>query len=57
MFCSLGREREWQSAAVVGLEIHGDGVEAWNVGDRVVDEGVKGHGVGAAVGKSEESVA
>ena len=50
-------EREWKPAAPVGLQVHGDGVEAWNVGDGVVDEGVEGHGVRSAVGKGEEGVA
>ena len=32
-------------------------MEAWNVGDRVVDEGVEADGVGAAIREGEESVA
>ncbi len=39
-----------------GLQVHLDGVEALDVAGGVVNSGVVGDGVGAAVGKGEEAV-
>jgi hypothetical protein len=46
-----------QAGALVGLEVHFDGVEAIDVADGVVDVGVEGDGVGTAVGHGDELVA
>src|SRR6185369_1346551 len=50
-------EGEGQTRAGVGFEIHGNGVEARNVGDRVVNGGVKRHRVRPAIWEPEKSVA
>ena len=47
---------ERQACALVGLEVHREGVEAWNVGDGVVDEWVEGNGVRTAIRQCEEGV-
>jgi hypothetical protein len=51
------RERERKAGTLVGFEVHSNGVEAWNVGSRIVDEGVEGYGVRATVGEGEEGAA
>ncbi len=48
------RQGERQACAVVGFEIHCDGVEAWDVGDSVVDEGSKGTAFGPRSGSARK---
>ena len=56
-FGSFGVSVKGRPGPVFGCKVHGDGVEARDVGDRIVDERVKGDGVGSAIRKGKEGVA